>query len=94
MYATHSSLSLSHMHLQLGISNDTHVVVYDNNAKFGFYSVGRDWWMFKVYINLNQYIYIYMSMLTYGWMDGDYITDLAFSLWKTVRDQYILSDWS
>jgi thiosulfate/3-mercaptopyruvate sulfurtransferase len=33
---------------ELGISNDTHVVVYDNNAKFGFYSVGRDWWMFKV----------------------------------------------
>jgi thiosulfate/3-mercaptopyruvate sulfurtransferase len=34
---------------ELGISNDTHVVVYDNNAKFGFYSVGRDWWMFKVF---------------------------------------------
>ena len=32
----------------MGISNDTHVVIYDNNATFGFYSAGRPWWMFKV----------------------------------------------
>ena len=32
----------------MGISNDTHVVIYDNNAKFGFYSAGRAWWLFKV----------------------------------------------
>jgi thiosulfate/3-mercaptopyruvate sulfurtransferase len=34
---------------ELGISNDTHVVIYGNNEKFGFYSAGRDWWMFKVF---------------------------------------------
>ena len=33
---------------QMGISNDTHVVVYDNNSSFGMYSAGRVWWMFKV----------------------------------------------
>lgn len=37
------------LHLQLGIGNYTHIVVYDNNAKFGFYSAGRVWWMFKVH---------------------------------------------
>lgn len=34
---------------KMGIGNDTHVVIYDNNAKFGFYSAGRVWWMFKVF---------------------------------------------
>jgi len=34
--------------LQLGIGNDTHVIVYDNNAASGMYSAGRVWWMFKV----------------------------------------------
>ena len=33
---------------QMGVSNDSHVVLYDNNPNFGFYSVGRVWWMFKV----------------------------------------------
>ena len=32
----------------MGVSNDTHVVLYDNNEKLGMYSVGRAWWMFKV----------------------------------------------
>jgi len=32
----------------MGVSNDSHVVLYDNNPNFGFYSVGRVWWMFKV----------------------------------------------
>ena len=32
----------------MGVSNDTHVVIYDNNEKFGMYSAGRVWWMFKV----------------------------------------------
>jgi 3-mercaptopyruvate sulfurtransferase SseA len=39
---------VSHFLLQMGVSNSTHVVVYDNNAKFGFYSAGRCWWIFKV----------------------------------------------
>ena len=34
--------------IQMGINNDTHVVVYDNNPNLGFYSTGRVWWMFKV----------------------------------------------
>lgn len=34
---------------KMGINNDTHVVVYDNNEKFGLYSAGRVWWMFKVF---------------------------------------------
>ena len=33
---------------QLGISNVTHVIIYDNNATTGMYSAGRVWWMFKV----------------------------------------------
>ncbi len=33
---------------QMGIGNDTHVVVYDNHAKLGFYTAGRVWWIFKV----------------------------------------------
>ena len=33
---------------QMGVSNDSHVVVYDNSPNMGFYSVGRVWWMFKV----------------------------------------------
>nr|QIA61825.1 thiosulfate/3-mercaptopyruvate sulfurtransferase [Halichondria panicea] len=41
-------------HVQkMGISNDTHVVVYDNHAKFGFYSAGRVWWIFKTYGHVN-----------------------------------------
>ena len=34
----------------MGIDNDTHVVVYDHNPKFGLYSAGRVWWMFKVHM--------------------------------------------
>lgn len=47
---------------QLGISNDTHIVVYDNNPKFGFYSAGRVWWMFKVHFTI-MYIYMCTSMI-------------------------------
>ena len=32
-----------------GISNNTHVVVYDNNEKFGFLSAMRIWWTFKIF---------------------------------------------
>lgn len=34
---------------EMGVSNDTHVVLYDNNEKLGMYSVGRAWWMFKIF---------------------------------------------
>ena len=33
----------------LGIDNDTHVVVYENNAKFGTFSAPRAWWMFRIF---------------------------------------------
>ncbi|XP_022080477.1 3-mercaptopyruvate sulfurtransferase-like [Acanthaster planci] len=33
----------------LGIDNDTHVVVYENNAKFGVFSAPRAWWMFRMF---------------------------------------------
>jgi thiosulfate/3-mercaptopyruvate sulfurtransferase len=33
----------------LGIDNDTHVVVYDNNETFGLFSAQRVWWTFRVY---------------------------------------------
>lgn len=33
----------------LGISNDTHVVVYDNNEAFGIFSAQRVWWMFRIF---------------------------------------------
>ena len=46
---------------QMGISNDTHVVVYDNHAKFGFYSAGRVWWIFKVSI-MGQCIVMHRSI--------------------------------
>ncbi|XP_038068073.1 3-mercaptopyruvate sulfurtransferase-like [Patiria miniata] len=34
---------------KLGIDNDTQVVLYENNAKFGVFSVPRVWWMFRVF---------------------------------------------
>ena len=33
----------------LGINNSTHVVVYDNNEKFGLFSAQRVWWIFRVF---------------------------------------------
>ncbi|XP_050393081.1 3-mercaptopyruvate sulfurtransferase [Patella vulgata] len=33
----------------LGVNNDTHVVVYDNNAKFGVFSAQRVWWTFRLF---------------------------------------------
>ena len=47
--------------LQMGIDNDTHVVVYDHNPKFGLYSAGRVWWMFKVYL----YLQLVLSVRTF-----------------------------
>ena len=32
----------------MGISNDSHVVIYDNNAIFGMFSAARVWFMFHV----------------------------------------------
>lgn len=32
----------------LGISNNTHVIVYDNSAN-GFFSAPRVWWMFRIF---------------------------------------------
>ena len=34
---------------KLGIRNDSHVVVYDNNEKVGLYSAPRAWWMFRAF---------------------------------------------
>lgn len=33
----------------LGINNDTHVVVYDNNDKFPLFSSQRVWWTFRTF---------------------------------------------
>ncbi len=33
----------------LGINNDTHVVVYDNNENFGLFSAQRVWWTFRAF---------------------------------------------
>jgi thiosulfate/3-mercaptopyruvate sulfurtransferase len=33
----------------LGISNDTHVIVYDASDGYGFFSAQRAWWMFHVF---------------------------------------------
>ena len=33
----------------LGIDNESHVVVYENNAKFGAFSAPRAWWMFCIF---------------------------------------------
>ncbi len=41
----------------MGISNETHVVIYDNHAKFGFYSAGRVWWIFKVKCSQQQHTF-------------------------------------
>ena len=41
---------LSH-YFQLGISNTSHVVIYDNNADLGLFSVARVWYMFKVSVS-------------------------------------------
>ena len=34
---------------KLGITNDTHVVVYDRHEKFGLFSAPRVWWTFRVF---------------------------------------------
>jgi len=34
---------------KLGVGNEHHVVVYDNNADFGFFSAPRVWWMMRVF---------------------------------------------
>ncbi|XP_077980540.1 3-mercaptopyruvate sulfurtransferase-like [Glandiceps talaboti] len=34
---------------KLGVTNDTHVVVYDNNDNFGLFSAPRVWWMFRIF---------------------------------------------
>lgn len=34
---------------KLGISNDTHVIVYDASDSYGFFSAPRAWWMFHVF---------------------------------------------
>ncbi|XP_076458887.1 3-mercaptopyruvate sulfurtransferase-like isoform X2 [Babylonia areolata] len=34
---------------RMGINNDTHVVVYDNNDKFPLFSAQRVWWTFRVF---------------------------------------------
>ena len=34
---------------ELGIGNDTHVVVYDNNDMWGLLSAQRVWWTFRVF---------------------------------------------
>ena len=34
---------------KMGINNQSHVVVYDNNANFGMFSAQRVWWTFRVF---------------------------------------------
>ena len=33
----------------LGVSNEHHVIIYDNSAKFGLFSAPRVWWMLRVF---------------------------------------------
>ena len=33
----------------LGITNDSHVIAYDNNEDFGIFSSPRLWWMFRCF---------------------------------------------
>ena len=37
---------------QLGVGNEHHVVVYDNNVDFGIFSAPRVWWMMRVGVTL------------------------------------------
>ena len=37
---------------QLGVGNEHHVVVYDNNTDFGIFSAPRVWWMMRVSVTL------------------------------------------
>ena len=32
----------------MGIQNSHHVIIYDNNEKYGLFSAPRAWWMFRV----------------------------------------------
>ena len=34
---------------ELGINNQTHVIVYDNNQDYGMFSAARGWWMFQIF---------------------------------------------
>ncbi|XP_071495723.1 3-mercaptopyruvate sulfurtransferase-like [Diadema antillarum] len=40
----------------LGICNETHVVVYDNHADFGVFSAPRVWWLFRVFGHNHVYV--------------------------------------
>lgn len=44
-----SAEEFAHYVQKLGITNDTHVVVYDRNEKFGLFSAPRVWWTFRVF---------------------------------------------
>jgi len=45
---THTHTRATHTHMQLGVGNEHHVVVYDNNVDYGFFSAPRVWWMMRV----------------------------------------------
>jgi len=67
---------------KLGIDNNTHVVVYDNNPMFGCFSAQRVWWTFRMFgHNL-------VSLLDGGlprWLNDGYgTTDEVESLTKTL----------
>ena len=58
---------------KLGIKNNTHVVLYDNNDNFGLFSAQRVWWTFRVFGHANNLI----SILNGGfpaWIKAGYNT--------------------
>ena len=64
-----------------GVGNDTHVVVYDSNAKFGMFSAPRAWWLFRYFGHEN------VSILDGGlpkWEEADYETTAVVDKVETV----------
>jgi len=41
-------------HVQkFSISNDHHIILYDNSEKFGLFSAPRVWWLFNIFGHTN-----------------------------------------
>ncbi|RUS73414.1 hypothetical protein EGW08_018820 [Elysia chlorotica] len=61
----------------LGINNETHVTVYDNNPKFALFSAQRVWWMFRLYGHSPSKISILEGGLPKWLSEGGEVTDKA-----------------
>ena len=61
----------------LGINNETHVTLYDNNPKFGLFSAQRVWWMLKLFGHNPTKISVLEGGLPKWLSEGGEVTDIV-----------------